>query len=103
MDAGNDKTVTVPRTWIAQYPDLVAAAGGDAEAAVRNGTAANGRKVWECYVAGISPTNETAKFTAAIEMVDGVPQITWSPNLNTNGIERTYSIWGKTNLTDGAA
>ena len=22
-------------------------------------------------------------------------------NLNTNGIERIYTIWGKTNLTDG--
>ena len=35
-------------------------------------------------------------------MVGGVPQVTWSPNLNTNGIERIYTIWGKTNLTDGA-
>ena len=26
---------------------------------------------------------------AAIEMVGDVPQVTWSPNLNTNGIERT--------------
>ena len=23
------------------------------------------------------------------------PQVTWSPNLNTNGIERSYTIWGK--------
>ena len=37
---------------------------------------------------------------AAIEMVGDVPQVTWSPNLNTNGIERIYTIWGKTNLTD---
>ena len=80
---------------------LLAEYGGDYEVAAK-ATAANGRnKVWECYVAGISPTNETAKFTASIEMVDGVPQITWSPNLNTNGVERTYTIWGKTNLTDG--
>ena len=40
--------------------------------------------------------------TAGIEFVGVVPQVTWSPNLNTNGIERTYTIWGKTNLTDGA-
>ena len=25
---------------------------------------------------------------------------TWSPNLNTNGSERIYIFWGKTNLTD---
>ena len=28
VDAGNDKTVTVPRTWIAQYPNLVARPAG---------------------------------------------------------------------------
>ena len=101
-----DYTVTTPEAvpysyFDTAYPMLLAEYGGDYEVAAK-ATAANGRnKVWECYVAGISPTNETAKFTAAIEMVDGVPQITWSPNLNTNGVERTYTIWGKTNLTDG--
>ena len=45
-------------------------------------------------------TNSESEFTAGIEFVDGVPQVTWSPNLNTNGTERTYTIWGKTNLTD---
>ena len=39
---------------------------------------------------------------AGIEFVGGVPRVTWSPNLNTNGIERSYTIWGKTNLTDEA-
>jgi len=41
-------------------------------------------------------------FASAIKKVGGVPQVAWSPNLNTNGIERIYTIWGKTNLTDGA-
>ena len=92
--------VPVPYVWLTAHDPGVA----DEYEAYENSakaTAANGfNKVWECYVAGISPTNETAKFTAAIEMVDGVPQITWSPDLNTNGVERTYTIWGKTNLTD---
>ena len=35
-------------------------------------------------------------------MVGGVPYITWSPDLNTNGIERTYTIWGKADLKDAA-
>ena len=101
-----DHTVTTPEPVPYSYfdmscPTLLAEYGGDYEAAAK-ATAANGyNKVWECYVAGISPTNETAKFTASIEMVDGVPRIRWSPDLNTNGIERTYTIWGKTNLTDG--
>ena len=32
----------------------------------------------------------------------GVPQIIRLPNLNTNGIERSYTVWVKANLTDGA-
>ena len=39
-------------------------------------------------------------FLVWIEIVGGVPQVTWSPNQNTNGTERIYTIWGKTNLTD---
>lgn len=94
-------SVPVPYVWLLQHdPEIVDEF--EAYETAAKATAANGyNKVWECYVAGISPTNETARFTAAIEMVDGVPQITWSPDLNTNGIERTYTIWGKTNLTDG--
>ena len=47
-------------------------------------------------------TNSESEFTAGIEFVDGVPQVTWSPNLNTNGTERIYTIWGKESLTDAA-
>ena len=32
--------------------------------------------------------------------MDGVLQVTWAPNLNTNGVVRSYTIWGKENLTD---
>ena len=35
-----------------------------------------------------------------IEFVDGVPQVTWSPNLNTNCAVRSYTIWGKEDLPD---
>ena len=31
-----------------------------------------------------------------------VPVVTWTPNHNTNGEVRVYSVWGKTNLTDAA-
>ena len=45
-------------------------------------------------------TNAVSVFTARIEVVDGVPQITWLPNLNTNGVVRSYTIWSKAHLTD---
>ena len=82
--------VPVPYAWLTQYePDIVDEY--DAYEAVAMATAANGRnKVWECFVAGISPTNETARFTAKIEMQDGAPVVTWEPDLNTNGVVRTY-------------
>ena len=45
-------------------------------------------------------TNAASVFTAGIEFVDGVPQVTWAPNPNTNGIVRSYTI--SENLTDAA-
>ena len=56
--------------------------------------------VWQDYVAGTDPTNATSRFTAKIEMVDGAPVVTWEPNLNTNGVIRTYKLFGKENLSD---
>ena len=47
-------------------------------------------------------TNAISVITVGSEIEDGVPQVAWSPNLNTNGIERIYTIWGKGSLTDAA-
>ena len=92
----------VPYAWLSGYG---LGLDSDFETAAKR---ANGKRggdgrtllVWQDYVAGTDPTNISSVFSAGIEMVGGVPQITWSPNLNTNGIERIYTIWGKTNLTD---
>ena len=93
--------VPVPYAWLTQYePDIVDEY--DAYEAAAKATAANGRnKVWECFVAGICPTNETASFTARIEMQDGVPVVTWEPDLNTNGVVRTYKVYGRETLENG--
>ena len=37
---------------------------------------------------------------ASIEMKDDVPLVTWSPNLNSNGEVRVYTVMGKEKLTD---
>ena len=58
--------------------------------------------VLQDYVAGTDPTNVASVFRAGIELVGGMPHITWSPNLNTNGIVRDYIVWGKEKLTDAA-
>lgn len=101
-----DHTVTTPEEvpysyFDNDYPTLLAEYGGDYEAAA-NATAANGlNKVWECFVSGTNPTNETSRFKAKIEMVGGMPSVTWDPNLNTNGVIRTYKVYGKETLEAG--
>ena len=73
--------------------------------------AANGMKVWECYVAGLNPTAADATFSVLIRMSDaGEPILSWDPALNGEtedgaGIrdgERHYSVFGKRDLADGA-
>ena len=55
--------------------------------------AANGiDDVWQCYVSGIDPTDPAARFIAAIEMVEGEPDIRPLPDLGTN---RVYVVQGK--------
>ena len=95
--------VPVPYEWLRVHdPDVVDEYESYETAA--KATAANGRnKVWECFVAGISPTNETARFTAKIEMRDGVPVVTWEPDLNTNGVVRTYKVYGRETLENGGS
>ena len=101
VDAGGGKTVTVPSTWLDGYAEAISAQGVD-RATYAQSTAANGRdKVWECFVAGISPTNETARFTATIEFKDGAPVVKWEPDLNTNGVVRTYKVYGSETLENG--
>ena len=64
-------------------------------------SAANGvNKVWECYVAGISPTDEDARFLATITMdADGKPEISHNPPLSAEEeAKREYRVLGKRTL-----
>lgn len=87
--------VAVPFSWIeTRFPTV----GSSVEALEKkaNETAANGHKVWECYVAGEDPTNSASKFAAEITVgEDGKPSISWNPDL---GEERVYKILGSTDL-----
>ena len=60
----------------------------------------DGMTTFEEYVAGTNPADNADRFVAFIKIEDGGPSISWSPNLNTNGSERIYTVWGKTNLFD---
>lgn len=63
-----------------------------------NSDAANGRKVWQCYVTGECPTDAEAAFCALIELRDDKVYISWKPNLNTDAVKRIYRIVGRTDL-----
>ncbi|MDO5318574.1 MAG: chitobiase/beta-hexosaminidase C-terminal domain-containing protein, partial [bacterium] len=89
--------VPVPYAWLlANCRDAVDEY--DVYEAVAKQTAANGRQtVEDCYVAGLDPEDPAAAFEARIEMVDGAPTVTWSPDLKA---ARVYKVLGKTALED---
>ena len=95
--------VPVPYIWLRGHfphtPDEY-----DAYESAAKEDAANGlNKVWECYVAGLNPTNATDVFRTVISIgADGAPVIGWEPDLNEGGTkhERVYTVEGKENLTD---
>lgn len=90
--------VPVPFAWLdREAATILAAHGGDYEAAAL-ATAANGRNaVWECYVAGLDPEDAAAAFLAKIEIVDGEARVSYDPDL---GDARIYLVEGKKTLDD---
>ena len=100
--SNDNEKVTVPLDWLDQSGVDLADGYQSAVTNTTGKTDMGGKPmyVWQDYVAGTDPTNMDSRFTAAISMSNDVPYITWSPNLNTNGIVRNYTVLGKTNLTD---
>ena len=105
VESNADVTLTTPvpieHSWLeANANRTIAAHGGDYEVAA-NVTAANGvNKVWECYVAGIDPEDESSRFEATIEIgADGKPVVKWNPPLTEEeAAKRTYRTLGKKTL-----
>jgi len=96
----------VPYTWIDKYglgrlTDFESAAktkSGKVDGAGRELT------VEEEYIAGTDPTNAMSQLKAFVDLSDGYPKVTWDPDLNEDGTKaiRTYKVWGKKTLDDGA-
>ena len=93
----------VPYAWLSTYGfggrDADFETAAHASSGKHDG-AGRTTSVWEEWVAGTDPTNATSQFEAKIEMRDGVPIVTWEPDLNTNGVIRTYKVYGKESLAD---
>ena len=100
---GAGRSISVPMDYIEEKAaPILAANGGDYEATVLATASNRVNKVWECYVAGLNPTNATDVFRTVISMDNGEPVIGWKPDLNEGGTkhERVYTVEGKENLTD---
>ena len=99
-------TVSIPRSWFSKYSNFKAKFGLDLSAATRKpngkkGVFGNPMFVWQDFVAGTDPTDVSSVFYANIDMVEGVPSISWNPNLNTNGAQqRLYTIMGKKDIAN---
>ncbi len=92
---------SVPYIWLDSNAKLfVTRFYGDYEAAA-HATAENGiHAVWECYVAGLDPTDPSAQFLATITMdANGQPEISHDPPLAAaEEAKREYRILGKRTL-----
>ena len=104
VDVGGGKSVVVPTEWIDKYDSIVTAAGGDKAAALMR-TAANGRKVWECFMLGVDPTKADDDFKITrFWMEDGKPMFEFShstdgagnlftPRIKTKGKAKLSDVW----------
>lgn len=108
-------TVAVPQTWVAD--DLAKRFGADRAALFvtkfgndlaqallkptgKKGNDGSDLLVWQDYVAGTDPTDLESKFIACIAIENGVPKVTWMPDLNEGGTKalRTYVVYGAKEL-----
>ena len=96
--SGGEDSPALTVDWLAQYPTLWSAAGGDLTTAAKM-TAANGLTLEECYIAGLDPTDPDSKFEARIDIIDGQPVVTWKPQLDkADAALRTYTTYGCSEL-----
>jgi hypothetical protein len=78
--------VVVPERWFKKfYPS------GTMSRTALSATAANGRSVWECYVAGLDPTDEDDDLVADITFENGVPKVSIANGEKSNRIYRIYA------------
>ena len=97
-------TVPVPYEWLDGFPNLLATYGNDYES-FANTNAANGRKVWECYVLGLTPTTLTDfRITSFPMKANGTPdleRLTFEPPRETWNIKTAApKVKGCVNLSD---
>lgn len=94
----------VPNAWLRGFFPHTPDEYDTYESAAKEDAANGLNKVWECYVAGLNPTNATDVFRTVISIgADGEPVIGWEPKLSAaDEAKRTYTIYGRESLTEGS-
>ena len=99
-------SVSVPHAWLESYPTILSSFDGDFAAAARGrspGQTGKGKSwdngkpmyMWQDYLAGTDPLDTNSVFRARIDMVNGVPCLSWTPDLKST---RSYIIYGTPSL-----
>lgn len=107
-EVGAGSAVAISSDWAEQYPGFAAKFGSDFREAVTKPTdkrdgSGNPMFVWQDFVAGTDPTDESDVFTASITFnaTTGQPVVSWSPELSaTEAAKRVYRVFGKVRLND---
>ena len=96
VEVGSGKSVTVPGTWLSEKTTRAS-----------TDDAANGRKVWECYVLGLNPEDNSAtndfRITSFPMLPNGLPDtehIAFDPPQTRWNVPATYRVKGAVNLDD---
>ena len=98
--------VAVAESWAENYPSFAAKFGSVFTAALtkpsgKRDAQGNALMVWQDYVAGTDPTDENDVFKASITLVDGVPLVSYTPELpEAEKAKRKYTTYGKARLQD---
>ena len=95
--------MVAPTEWIDRFGSIVTAAGGDKAAALQR-TAANGRKVWECFMLGVDPTKADDDFKIMRFWMEG-GRLMFEFSHSTDGVGNSFvprlKVKGKVELSDG--
>lgn len=92
--------INIPKTWLENASIMIGLSTVD-PAIVAMETAANGRPVWECYVADLDPEDPDDDLVADIELVNGLPLVTILKGESANRIYETQGAptpvgpWGE--------
>ena len=107
----DNKPIAVSSAWADQYGEAFTERfGADFAAALMMETgkkdgAGNAMFVWQDYIAGTDPTDESDVFKASItfDKDTGSPIISWTPELSSaEAAKRSYKKYGKVRLSDSS-